>query len=103
MQLTIDIGPGGWGLLVDGAFVIGVIARWIGFAERDGDWLPVMIGAVVGGCLGSEWIGGASSVGPAWDGLALGPAATVGAVSGGLAALITLVITGGARPNDQHA
>jgi hypothetical protein len=94
MQFAIDVGVGGWGLLVVGAFVIGVVAQWIGIAEGDDDWFPVMAGAFVGGAIGSEWIAPLAALEPVWDGIALVPAAIGGALVGAIAALIVLV-TGG--------
>ena len=94
MQLAFDVGVGGWGLLVVGAFVIGVVAQWIGLAEGDDDWFPVMAGAFIGGAIGSEWIAPLATWEPVWDGIALVPAAIGGALVGAIAALIVLV-TGG--------
>ena len=91
MQLRIDIGVGGWGLLVVGSFVIGVVAQWIGIADGDDDWFPVMVGAFVGGAIGSEWIAPLAALEPVWDGIALFPAAIGGALVGAIAALITLL------------
>ena len=94
MELRIDVGVGGWGLLVVGAFVIGVVAQWIGIAEGEDDWLPVMAGAFVGGAIGSEWIAPLATLEPVWEGIALVPAAIGGALVGATAALIILVMRG---------
>ena len=103
IELTIDVGAGGWGLLVVGAFVIGVIAQWIGLAEGEDDWLPVMAGAFFGGVIGSECVAALATLEPVWDGIALVPAAIGGAFVGGIAALITVVVTGRRHQNEGHA
>jgi hypothetical protein len=98
MQLTIDIGVGGWGLLVVGAFVIGVVAEWIGLVEGDDDWQSVMAGAFLGGVIGSESQTTMAAYGPVWDGVAAGPAVIGGALVGAIAALITVILTGKTHP-----
>ena len=100
MQLTVDIGAGGWGLLAVGAFVIGVVAQWLGIAEGDDDWQPVMAGAFLGGVIGSELIASAPGLEPVWDGVALVPAAIGGALVGAIAAFLSLVVTGHRQPHD---
>jgi len=53
-----------------------------------------MIGAFVGGVIGSEWITTMATPGPVWDGIALIPALVGGAMMGAIVALIMLVRTG---------
>ena len=76
--MTIDLGPGGWALLIGGSILLGVIAQFIGDVRPRFKWIDTAIAAFVGGLVASRilttW-----TVGPVADGLAL-----VDAIIGGL-------------------
>ena len=66
-------------LLVLAALLIGVVSQYIGEVTVGFEWVATGIAALVGGYLGSEALGTASTWGPVYDGLYLLPA-LIGAV-----------------------
>ena len=66
-------------LLVLAALLIGVVSQYIGDVTVGFEWAGTGAGALIGGYLGSEAFGTASTWGPVFDGLYLLPA-IIGAV-----------------------
>lgn len=69
----------GWIVLVVGALVIGWILASLGSADVGYRWLITALGAAVGGFIGSESLGGASTWGPELSGMFVLPA-LIGAI-----------------------
>lgn len=92
-----NIGMGGAGLLllVGGALVLGLIVQLIGETRTGYEWLVAGIFAVVGGWLGSESFGTASTWGPVVDSLYVLPALIGGVVLGGIVDVVVRTMTGG--------
>jgi uncharacterized membrane protein YeaQ/YmgE (transglycosylase-associated protein family) len=82
-------------VLVIGGVVIGAIAQYIGRVEIGYEWIFAVLGAVVGGWLGSEAFGTLSTWGPALDGLYVLPALVGALVLGGLVDVAVRVTSGG--------
>lgn len=61
-------------LLVLAALLIGVVSQYIGDVTVGFEWAGTGVAALVGGYLGSEAFGAASTWGPVFDGLYLLPA-----------------------------
>ena len=98
MPFGWDIGMGAAGLLllVGGALVLGLIVQLIGETRTGYEWLVAGVFAVVGGWLGSESFGTASTVGPAWStSCTLLPALIGGVVLGGIVDIVVRTMTGG--------
>ena len=92
-----EIGMGGAGLLmlVGGALVLGLIVQLIGETRTGFEWLVAGIAAVIGGWLGSESFGTASTWGILFDGLYVLPALIGGVVLGGIVDIVVRTATGG--------
>lgn len=100
-----NVGVGVWGLetLVIWSALVGFAASLVGTVRTSYQWLWAGAAALVGGWLGSEWLGGATDWGPVIDGLRLGPW-LIGAV--GLAIAVDFVLrrrTGGTYARDSRA
>lgn len=95
MELAINLGFGGWILLIVGAVVFGVVAQFIGEARTGYEWLVDGIAAAFGAIIASEFIVGLQAFAPVWDGLALVPALAGGLVLGVIVELATRYLTGG--------
>jgi uncharacterized membrane protein YeaQ/YmgE (transglycosylase-associated protein family) len=61
-------------LLVLAALLIGVVSQYIGDVTVGFEWAATGVAALIGGYLGSEAFGTASTWGPVYDGLYLLPA-----------------------------
>ena len=85
--------------LIAAALVIGVAAQVIGETATGWEWVPVGLGALIGGWIGSEALAGASTWGPVFDGLYLLPALIGALVLGAAVDLIVRYATGG---HDLH-
>ena len=92
---NIGMGAAGLLLLVGGALVLGLIVQLIGETRTGYEWLVAGVFAVVGGWLGSESFGTASTVGPVVDSLYLLPAVIGGVVLGGIVDIVVRTMTGG--------
>ena len=79
--MTIDLGPGGWALLIGDAILLGVIAQFIGDVRPRFKWIDTAIAVFVGGLAASEILT-AWTVGPVVDGLALVDAFIGGVIVG---------------------
>jgi uncharacterized membrane protein YeaQ/YmgE (transglycosylase-associated protein family) len=69
-------------LLIAGALLIGVLASMIGEVRVGWEWAATAGAALVGGYLGSEALGTASTWGPVFEGLYIVPAIIGGLVLG---------------------
>jgi uncharacterized membrane protein YeaQ/YmgE (transglycosylase-associated protein family) len=92
-----NIGMGGVGLmlLIGGALVLGIIVQLIGDTRTGFEWLVAGIAALVGGWLGSESFGTASTWGPAVEDFYLLPALIGAVVVGGVVDIVVRTLTGG--------
>ncbi len=81
--------------LVAGAIAIGVVAQLIGEVRIGWEWAPTAVAALVGGYLGSEAFGSASTWGLAFEGLYIVPALVGGLILGAIADAVTRFATEG--------
>lgn len=95
MELTIQLGLGGWVLLVAASVTFGVVAQLVGDTETGYEWLGDAIAFFVGAIIASEFITAWSTFEPVWDGLALVPALIGGLVVGLVVEIATRLATGG--------
>jgi uncharacterized membrane protein YeaQ/YmgE (transglycosylase-associated protein family) len=95
MEFAIDLGLGGWMLLIVGALLFGVIAQFVGETRTGYEWLGDAIAAGIGALVASEFIVALQSIGPVWDGLALVPALAGAVVVGMIVEIVTRYMTGG--------
>ena len=95
MEFAIDLGLGGWMLLIVGALLFGVIAQFVGETRTGYEWLGDAIAAGIGALVASEFIVALQSTGPVWDGLALVPALAGAVVVGMIVEIVTRYMTGG--------
>jgi len=95
MELALDMGIGGWLVLLAGALLFGIVAQFIGEARTGYEWLADAIAAAVGAVVASEFIISARIFEPVWDGLAIVPALVGGLVLGVIVEVITRYLTGG--------
>lgn len=84
-------------LLFVAAIVIGVIVQNIGQASFDYEWSLTGVAALIGGWLGSEAFGDASTWGPEWEGMYLVPALIGASALAGLLAVAIRYINGGTQ------
>jgi uncharacterized membrane protein YeaQ/YmgE (transglycosylase-associated protein family) len=82
-------------VLVVGAAVIGVIAEYVGRVGIGYEWIFAVVGALVGGWLGSEAFGTLSTWGPVFDGMYILPALIGGLILSGLVDVAVRLFTGG--------
>jgi uncharacterized membrane protein YeaQ/YmgE (transglycosylase-associated protein family) len=95
MELTINLGLGGWILLIVGALIFGVVAQFIGETRTGLEWLVDAIAAGIGALVASEFIVALQKTEPVMEGLALVPALIGGLVVGIVVELATRWMTGG--------
>jgi uncharacterized membrane protein YeaQ/YmgE (transglycosylase-associated protein family) len=81
--------------LVAGALLIGVLAMFIGEVRVGWEWATTAAAALVGGYLGSEAFGTASTWGPAFEGLYIVPAIIGGVVLGVIVDAVSRYSTAG--------
>ena len=81
--------------LVVGAIAIGVLAQIIGDVRIGWEWAPTAVAALVGGYLGSEAFGSASTWGLAFEGLYIVPALIGGLILGVIVDAVTRFTTEG--------
>jgi uncharacterized membrane protein YeaQ/YmgE (transglycosylase-associated protein family) len=84
-------------LLFMAAIVIGVVVQNIGEAKFDYEWVLTAVAAFIGGWVGSEALGAASTWGPEWEGMYLVPALIGAVVLSGLVAVAIRYINGGTQ------
>jgi hypothetical protein len=95
MELAINLGLGGWLVLLAGALLFGVVAQFIGETRTGYEWLVDGIAAALGAVIASEFIISARTWEPVWDGLAIVPALIGGLAVGIVIELATRFLTGG--------
>jgi uncharacterized membrane protein YeaQ/YmgE (transglycosylase-associated protein family) len=95
MELAINLGLGGWLVLLAGALLFGVLAQFIGETRTGYEWLVDAIAAAIGAVIASEFIISARTWEPVWDGLAIVPALIGGLAVGIVVELATRFLTGG--------
>ena len=82
-------------LLVLGALVVGIAAQVVGEVKVGYEWAVTALFALVGGYIGSEALGAASTWGPEFQGLYVVPAAIGGILFGAIADAILRYATHG--------
>jgi uncharacterized membrane protein YeaQ/YmgE (transglycosylase-associated protein family) len=92
----------GVGLLVVGAIVIGLIGQFLGEVRTRFEWLPDAIAAFIGGFVGSELLGTASTWGPTWEGVYLLPALIGALIVAFVVDIIVRMSTGGSLTGHQR-
>jgi uncharacterized membrane protein YeaQ/YmgE (transglycosylase-associated protein family) len=95
MELAMNIGIGGWLILLAGALLFGVIAQFVGETRTGYEWLVDGIAAALGAVIASEFIISLRTFEPVWDNLALVPALVGGLVLGLVVEIATRYLTGG--------
>ncbi len=95
MEFAIELGLGGWGILIVGALLFGVIAQIVGETRTGYEWLVDAIAAAIGALVASEFVIGWRAVAPVTEGLALLPALGGGLVVGLVVEVLTRFLTGG--------
>ena len=81
--------------LIAGALLIGVLTLFVGDTRVGWEWATTAVAALVGGYLGSEALGSASTWGPAFEGLYVVPAIIGGLVFGVVADFVVRYWTAG--------
>lgn len=92
-----NVGMTAWAvaLLIVGAVIIGVVLQYVGDVTNGYEWSVAGLAAVIGGWLGSEAFGAASTWGPDWEGMFLLPALIGAIVLGFVVDLAVRYATGG--------
>lgn len=89
-------------LLFMAAIVIGAVVQNIGNPSFDYEWTVTGVAAMIGGWLGSEALGAASTWGPEWQGMYLVPAFIGAIVLSGLVAVAIRYINGGTQVSNPR-
>jgi uncharacterized membrane protein YeaQ/YmgE (transglycosylase-associated protein family) len=95
MELAINLGLGGWLVILAGALLFGFAAQFIGETRTGYEWLVDGVAAALGAVVASEFIISARTWEPVWDGLAIVPAIIGGLALGIVVELATRYMTGG--------
>jgi hypothetical protein len=95
MELAMNIGIGGWLILLAGALLFGVIAQFVGETRTGYEWLVDGIAFALGAVIASEFIISLRTFEPVWDNLALVPALIGGLALGLVVEIATRYLTGG--------
>ena len=95
MDFSIDVGLGGWGLLIVGAVLLGWVVQMIGDVEWGFEWIVTALAAGIAALVASEFVVGWRAFEPVISGLAVIPALLAGIVVGVAAAVVTRLLTGG--------
>jgi hypothetical protein len=95
MELAMNIGIGGWLILLAGALLFGVIAQFVGETRTGYEWLVDGIAFALGAVIASEFIISLRTFEPVWDNLALVPALIGGLAIGLVVEIATRYLTGG--------
>ena len=82
-------------LLIATSLVIGGLASLVGEVRMRGEWALTSVGALVGGWLGSEALGAASTWGPEFQGWFILPSIIGAVVVGAIVDVITRLATHG--------
>jgi len=107
MDFTITMTTLGWLLLIGGAIVIGIVYQLIGQLVAEVhmpfEWVVTAIFAFLGGLVAGQFVTAWLTIEPVWEGLALAPALIGGLVTGGVAAIVVRLLTGGTLIGHPHA
>jgi len=95
MDFTIEIGLGGWALMIAASLIFGGIAQLVGETETGVEWLVDAVAFFIGALVASEFVTAWTTVEPVWDGVALVPALIGGLVVGIVVEIATRLVTGG--------
>lgn len=95
MELAMNIGIGGWLILLAGALLFGVVAQFVGETRTGYEWLVDGIAFALGAVIASEFIISLRTFEPVWDNLALVPAVIGGLALGLVVEIATRYLTGG--------
>jgi hypothetical protein len=95
MELAMNIGIGGWLVLLAAAILFGVIAQFVGETRTGYEWLVDGIAFALGAVIASEFIISLRTFEPVWDNLALVPALIGGLALGLVVEIATRYLTGG--------
>lgn len=79
------MGFSGFILLLVGALLLDILHRTMHHAAPMSEWLTIAVAAAIGGFIGSEWLGVASTWGPQVNGLYLIPALIAGVITSAIA------------------
>lgn len=99
-----DVGMSGLAvlILVVGALLIGGVSQFIGEPRIGYEWLFSAAAVLVGGWLGSEAFGTASTWGPVFEGLFLVPALIGGVILGAVVDVIVRYVSGGSYTHEPR-
>ncbi len=99
-----DVGMSGLAalLLVVGAVLLGAIPQFIGEPRVGYEFVFPIIGALVGGWLGSEAFGTLSTWGAEFEGLFVLPALIGGVILGGIVDIVARYLTGGSYTHEPR-
>jgi uncharacterized membrane protein YeaQ/YmgE (transglycosylase-associated protein family) len=102
--LDWNVGMSGYAalLLVVGAVLLGALPQFIGEPRVGYEFVFPMIGAVIGGWLGSEAFGTFSTWGAEFEGLYMLPALIGGVVVGGIVDVVVRFVTGGSYTHEPR-
>ena len=89
-------------LLVVGALLIGAIPQFIGEPRIGFEWLFTAAAVLVGGWLGSEAFGTASTWGFEFEGLYVLPAIIGGVILGGVVDVVVRYLSGGSYTHEPR-
>lgn len=89
-------------VLVLGALILGGITQFIGEPRIGFEWLFPAAAVLVGGWLGSEAFGTASTWGPAFEGLYIVPALIGGVILGAVVDVIVRYLSGGSYTHEPR-
>jgi hypothetical protein len=89
-------------LLVVGALLIGGVSQFVGEPRIGYEWLLTAAGVLVGGWLGSEAFGTASTWGPEFEGLFVLPAIIGGLILGAVVDVVVRYLSGGTYTHEPR-
>jgi uncharacterized membrane protein YeaQ/YmgE (transglycosylase-associated protein family) len=99
-----DVGMSGLAvlILIVGALLIGGVSQFIGEPRIGYEWLFSAAAVLIGGWLGSEAFGTASTWGPVFEGLYLVPALIGGVILGAVVDVIVRYVSGGSYTHEPR-
>jgi uncharacterized membrane protein YeaQ/YmgE (transglycosylase-associated protein family) len=92
-----NVGMTAWAVLalIAGAVIIGIVLQYVGDVTNGYEWSVAGLAAIIGGWLGSEAFGAASTWGYQWEGMYIFPAIIGAVVLGFVVDLVVRYATGG--------
>jgi uncharacterized membrane protein YeaQ/YmgE (transglycosylase-associated protein family) len=107
MEFEITMTAAGWVVLIGGALIIGIVYQLIGQLVAEVhmpfEWVVTAIFAFLGGLVAGQFVTAWLTIEPVYEGLALVPALIGGLLAGGVAAIVTRLVTGGTLVGHPHA